>query len=256
MPLSPTSLTLSEHSLLLLAATDCHSCCSHTQTRTQTLTEHSMWTVKRQWCPSADRQMFGWRLTTSGPMSQSAESARWTLRGSSTSRSGSHSVSRLWAPVAVGANGGPPWKSGKTPALTGPGDSWAQGPVLPSFPPLQSPVGHGSACFPSYFPFCNVPLALTDRCARYVMGVLSRITRCRGGWWSSGLIDDESLTSYDIARALEGNNWRVFPSQPIPVCQCLSAQQRAVAPAWGMRLGVVDRERGGRRRSRPASAQL
>lgn len=96
-------------------------------------------------------------------------------------------------------------------------------------PPLQSPVGHGSACFPSYFPFCNEPLALTDRCTRYVMGVLSRITSCRGRW-SSGLIADESLTSYDIARPREGNNWRVFPAQPIPMCRCLSAQQRAVAP--------------------------
>lgn len=51
-----------------------------------------------------------------------------------------------------------------------------------------------------------------------------------GRGWSSALTDDESLIPHNITRALEGKNWRVFPSQPIPVCWCLSAQQRAVAP--------------------------
>lgn len=66
MPLSPPSLTLPEHALLLLTATDCH-CWTHTQPLHIGL-NIIMWTVNKQWCPSAvdgwmDVFVHGWRET-------------------------------------------------------------------------------------------------------------------------------------------------------------------------------------------------
>lgn len=81
-------------------------------------------------------------------------------------------------------------------------------------PPLHSPFGHGSACFPSYFPFCNDPL--TDVCGMW--------WECRAGSPAAGGV----ILRFDWWRKPDLS--RYHPSQLIPVCWCLSAQQRAVAP--------------------------
>lgn len=179
-------------------------------------------------------------------MSQSAESAPWTPRGSSTSRSGSHSVSRLWARAAFGANGAPPWKSGRTPALTGPGDSWAQGPARPSSPP------------PSLSPLASEPPA-------FLLTSPSATTDVRVVWWKcfAGLQEDETplwwMISHDLSlsvlRAQEWKDWRLFLSEPIPMWRRLPALQRGLAPLsarlpeeWGWEWWRG--ERGGRRCSR------
>lgn len=123
--------------LLLPAVTDCHRC-----------TQHIMWTVTRQWPFRVDSQMFGWTLTTSGPMSRSAGSAPWRQRGSSTSRSEARSVSPLWARAAFAVIGGAPWKAGSRPARRGPGGSSAGRPSSPPLPALRlcvSPSGLLSA---------------------------------------------------------------------------------------------------------------
>lgn len=118
--------------------------------------------------------MSGSRLTTSGPMSQSAGSAPLRQRGSSTSRSGGHSVSPLLARAAFAANNGPPWKSGRRSAPTGPGDFSALDTRRPS-----SALGLCSSAFfllsLGFRAPVNVSLPrLIGRCVRYVGGVFFR----------------------------------------------------------------------------------